>query len=148
MAAMDGAITRFARDSTADEDTFPNFFGTSAAAPHAAAIAAWCWMPRAGRGSIKPNRMRRILQRSAFPHDLDPYFASGFAWRRGNALAITANADGNAISQFAPNVFSIWNVAAIRWSRCPSTATVATPRKHPKASCSMNASVPDSRLCW
>lgn len=111
MAAMDGANnTFFGGDSTADEDTFPNFFGTSAAAPHAAAIAALVLDAAGGPGSIKPNRMRRILQRSAFPHDLDPYFASGFAWKRGNALAITANADGNAISQFDPNVFSIWNV--------------------------------------
>lgn len=111
IAAMDGANnTFFGGDSTADEDTFPNFFGTSAAAPHAAAIAALVLDAAGGPGSVKPNRMRRILQRSAFPHDLDPYFSSGFAWSRRNAIAITAESDPNAISQFDPNVFSIWNV--------------------------------------
>lgn len=111
IAAMDGANnTFFGGDSSADEDTFPNFFGTSAAAPHAAAIAALVLDAAGGPGSVRPDRMRRILQRSAFPHDLDPYFSSGFAWTRRNAIAITATADPNAISQFDPNVFSIWNV--------------------------------------
>ncbi len=94
MAAMDGANTTFfLQDSSTDPDTFPNFFGTSAAAPHAAAIAALVLDAAGGPGSIGPKRMREILQDSAFRHDLDPYFSSGFALTLGNALAITAQSD-------------------------------------------------------
>ena len=66
-------------DSSTDPDTFPNFFGTSAAAPHAAAIAALVLDAAGGPGTVKPKKMREILQDSAFRHDLDPYFSSGFA---------------------------------------------------------------------
>jgi hypothetical protein len=80
MAAMDGANTTFfTADSSVDPDTFPNFFGTSAAAPHAAAVAAWCSMQPGGRASEAEEDAARFLQDSAFRHDLDPYFSQGFA---------------------------------------------------------------------
>jgi hypothetical protein len=108
LAAMDGANTTFfTSDTTADEDTFPNFFGTSASAPHAAAIAALVLDAGGGPGTIKPRKMRQILQESAFPHDLDPYFSWGLGISRGNFLAIDATADPNSISQFDPNVFTV-----------------------------------------
>ncbi len=111
LAAMDGANTTFfGGDSAVDPDTFPNFFGTSAAAPHAAAIAALVLDAAGGPGSVKPGEMRKILQQSAFRHDLDPYFSSGFAFTRWNLLAVNASADGNAISQFDPNVFTLWQL--------------------------------------
>jgi len=53
LAAMDGANTTFfTSDTTADDDTFPNFFGTSASAPHAAAIAALVLDAAGGPGSV------------------------------------------------------------------------------------------------
>jgi hypothetical protein len=111
MAAMDGANnTFFGGDSSADPDTFPNFFGTSAAAPHAAAVAALVLDAAGGPGRIKPKKMREILQDNAFRHDLDPYFSQGFALTLGNALAISAQADPNAISQFDPNVFTLGHI--------------------------------------
>ena len=110
MAAMDGANTTFFfSDASQDPDTFPNFFGTSASAPHAAAIAALVLDAAGGPGSVKPDKMRKILQDSAFPHDLDPFFASGAAWSKGNFVAVNASADPNSISQFDPNVFKVWN---------------------------------------
>ena len=36
-------------------------------------------MQPVGPGKVKPKKMRKILQDSAFRHDLDPYFSSGFA---------------------------------------------------------------------
>jgi subtilase family protein len=111
MAAMDGANTTFfVSDSSTDPDTFPNFFGTSAAAPHAAAIAALVLDAAGGPGSVKPKKMREILQNSAFRHDLDPYFSSGFALTFGNALAISAQSDFANVGQFDPNVFTLGQV--------------------------------------
>ena len=107
---MDGANTTFFfSDASQDTDSFPNFFGTSAAAPHAAAIAALVLDAAGGPGSVKPGKMRKILQDSAFPHDLDPFFASGAASSKGNYVAVNASADPNSISQFDPNVFTVWN---------------------------------------
>ena len=94
MAAMDGANnTFFGGDSSVDPDTFPNFFGTSAAAPHAAAIAALvldaAGGPRQGQaeadardpaGQRVPPRSRSVL-------------LSGFALVAGNLLTINAQAD-------------------------------------------------------
>ena len=110
IAAMDGANnTFFGGDSSADPDTFPNFFGTSAAAPHAAAIAALVLDAAGGPGSVSPRRMRRILQRSAFPHDLDPYFSSAGVISGRNKLFITATGDSGLTSQLEPNFFSLMN---------------------------------------
>lgn len=97
VAAADAANTgSFGGDSTADPDTNPNFSGTSAAAPHAAALAALVLESRGGVGSVTPAAMRTILQQNVFPHDLDPSFASGTAVASdGGGVVITISSDGN-----------------------------------------------------
>lgn len=94
-AATNVNTTFFGGDSSRDADTFPNFGGTSAAAPHAAAIAALVLQSRGGPGSVTQPQMRAILQNTAFPHDLDPFYASGAA-RASNGGKVTITVRGNA----------------------------------------------------
>ncbi len=88
VAAADGGNTTFFySDNVRDDDTQPNFFGTSASAPHAAAIAALALERSGGPGSVSPKSMRRRLEHAAFTHDLDPAHSSG----RAGGLSIVAN---------------------------------------------------------
>jgi hypothetical protein len=133
LAAMDGANTTFfSSDTTADEDTFPNFFGTSAAAPHAAAIAALVLDAAGGPGSVTPRKMRKVLQDSAFAHDLDPYRSSGIGISRGNLLAIQASADPNAVSQFDPNVFTVTHFGTRALANLSLNGSNANPTNTPR----------------
>ncbi len=80
IASTDGGNTTFfVSDSSADPDTQPNFFGTSASAPHAAAIAALLLDRSGGPGSLTPDQVRRRLMASTFNHDLDPNRSSATA---------------------------------------------------------------------
>ncbi|MBC7880635.1 MAG: S8 family serine peptidase [Anaerolineae bacterium] len=99
IAAMDGANTTFfSSDVSNDTDTFPNFFGTSAAAPHAAAITALVLQAAGGPGTLTPPQVRSILQRSAFPHDLDPYSARALASVGGTKVTVQILSDNSATS--------------------------------------------------
>jgi hypothetical protein len=82
-----GNTTFFVADDARDADTLPNFGGTSAAAPHAAAIAALAQQRSGGPGSVSPRAMRLRLQRSTFRHDLDPAHSAG----RSHGLRVVAN---------------------------------------------------------
>ncbi|MEM9272444.1 MAG: S8 family serine peptidase [Cyanobacteria bacterium P01_F01_bin.143] len=60
IAAIDGTNTTFfGSDLSTDLDTFPNFFGTSAAAPHAAAVAA---LIQQANPSLTPQQVYGLLQ--------------------------------------------------------------------------------------
>ncbi|MGI8889413.1 MAG: S8 family serine peptidase [Chthoniobacterales bacterium] len=109
MAAMDGANTTFfVSDASQDTDTFPNFFGTSAAAPHAAAVAALVLEAHGGPGSVTPEQMRSVLQRSAFKHDLDPYLSTAKVRAGGSRLTLSLTSDVSSnIAQVNSNAFSL-----------------------------------------
>jgi hypothetical protein len=110
MAAMDGGNTTFfSSDTNRDLDTFPNFFGTSAAAPTAASIAALVLQAKGGPGSVTPAQMRTLLQRAAFPHDLDPYSskAQAIAMPNRGKVTVTLDGDNSAAARTDKNAFSV-----------------------------------------
>jgi hypothetical protein len=75
IAAPDGTDTTFFGQDT-DLDGFPNFFGTSAAAPHAAAVAA---LVRQRNASLSPAGVLATLTSSAVDIEAAGYdFLSGF----------------------------------------------------------------------
>ena len=84
ITAVDGGNTTFfyPNDDT-DTDGFPNFFGTSAAAPHAAAVAAL--MQQKAGNSLSPAKVLSVLKATAL--DMDdpdtPGFDTGFDWKTG-----------------------------------------------------------------
>lgn len=82
-----------------EADGFPNFFGTSAAAPHAAGIAALLLQKAGGPGTLSYQDIRSILQTTAPPRDADPAFSK--------ALANSVTVSGNGVGSTDPNFFRI-----------------------------------------
>lgn len=95
-----GNTTFFYADSPSDSDAFPNFFGTSAAAPHAAAVAAL--MQEKSGNTLSPATITSTLKQTALDMDdpLTPNFDTGFDFRTGSGFiqadaALQAIAGGN-----------------------------------------------------
>jgi CHRD domain/Bacterial Ig-like domain (group 3)/Divergent InlB B-repeat domain len=115
ISAMDGGNTTFfASDSQGDADTFPNFFGTSAAAPTAASVAALVLQARGGPGSLTVAQMKSILTGSTMPNDLDPHRSEAVIATSGGTLKITLDANYTnssaataALPLIDPDVFKV-----------------------------------------
>jgi hypothetical protein len=109
-AAADGVDTSFfPSDAGADYDNdgYPNFFGTSAAAPNAAAFAALILEAAGGPGSRSPAQIRSILQQSTNPHDLDPDQAHATITSGSQSVDLAAAGDDSNESATSPNFFTL-----------------------------------------
>ena len=118
IAAMDGANTSFfGADDAQDTDASDNFFGTSDAAPHAAAIGALVLQAAGGPGKLSPAQLKTVLQSNTFPHDLDPYYAKGVARTTdGGKVTIIVKGDdedSKLTTAFAQGTAGIQDVNAI-----------------------------------
>ena len=98
IVAPDGTNTTFFGVNINDNDNFPNFFGTSAAAPHAAAVAA---LILEADPSLLPEEVYRALEQTALDM-ADPSTSggdSGFDFATGYGLI---QADAAIGSLFCP----------------------------------------------
>lgn len=126
IVAPDGTNTTFfGSDTSRDSDSWPNFFGTSAAAPHAAAAAA---LMLDQNGALWPQIIYDIMEYTA--SDMN---SSGFDTDTGYGLiqANEATAQGalvtgafsdnpaSALQQNAPNNSSTNNAPSFRWDAMP-----------------------------
>jgi hypothetical protein len=114
IAAPDGGNTTFFGDDY-EGDGLPNFFGTSAAAPHAAGVAALMLNKAAVHSeTLTEQDIRHDLQNSVLnPHDIDPFFSQGTAVRsaarksNGASVHITGFGNSSNASSQDPNFFTV-----------------------------------------
>ncbi len=102
--SIDGGNTSFFyRDSRQDSDTFPNFFGTSAAVPHAAGVAA-LMIESQQLNTITADQIRGIMTTNTVDMDnpFFPGFDKGFDFATGTGLL---KADGAVGAVKFPTVY-------------------------------------------
>ncbi|MCP1385200.1 3-coathanger stack domain-containing protein [Runella salmonicolor] len=122
----------FGGDSNQDTDTFRNFFGTSASAPHAAAVAALMIQSRNGQSPLTPDQIKTVMENSTIDMD-DPDiagFQTGFDFRTGHGLlqADLALAQVNCTTPITLTTGTIPNICqGTKSFTIPYTATTGSP---------------------
>jgi PKD repeat protein len=111
----DGANTTFFwSDSASDLDDWPNFFGTSAAAPHVAAVAA---LMKEANSSATPAEIYAALESTALDMNetgFDNDSGYGFVWAPDAVAAIGGGSGGGTVS--APT--ASFSVACDNFRKC------------------------------
>ena len=125
-AADGGNTTFFYADSPSDADAFPNFFGTSAAAPHAAAVAAL--MQEKSGNTLSPATILSILKQTALDMDdpLTPTFDTGFDFRTGSGF-VQADAAVQAVGGTTNTPPTVANVIGPRSATVGQAFTYTIP---------------------
>lgn len=124
-ANVSSNMSFFASDSSSDPDTNGNFSGTSAAGPHAAAIAALVLQAHSGHHSITPAQMTTLLENNTYAHDLDPNFSSGAARITGGStgsgkVVITISSDSDSSANTGSNDTNAFTISYIGGSSITS----------------------------
>ena len=89
---------------------YANFYGTSAASPHSAAIAGLIIQAHGGPGSISPQNVKTLMQLTAFPHDLDPYSSTGTATAHDGVVTVNIVSDNDSNTGTGSNDSNSWSV--------------------------------------
>jgi len=90
IAAPDGVDTTFFGSPGVPGDPNPLFFGTSAAGPHAAGVAALLIQAAGGPGSLSPAQLKRLLEQTTQqPHQLDPGAVSATLTNGADSLQVS-----------------------------------------------------------
>jgi hypothetical protein len=132
ITAVDGVSNTFFGSPDGDGDSYPDFFGTSAAAPHAAAIAALILEANPG---LSPSNVNTLLRTTAL--DME---GPGFDYESGFGLVQADAAVGAALSVEAcvagpqPIPAGQWNAFSLPCDAAPESAvTDVFPGLNPAA---------------
>jgi len=139
ITAADGVDTTFFPPGNFDPDGtgYPNFFGTSAAAPDAAAVAALVLQAAGGSGSLSPQKVYGILQDTATPMPLPNVrwiagasagpvsFSANADWVRWTSN-FSLSVDGGRSKKVASITFDT-TACGLNWSANPNRFSVSNP---------------------
>lgn len=101
---------------------YPSFFGTSAAAPHAAAAAALLWQ---ANPAVSATQIVTALQASALPMGGGLNFSNGYGFIQANAaLALLPPAPPSL--SLSPATIAVGGSSLLSWSSISTSACVAS----------------------
>ncbi|MEA3141785.1 MAG: hypothetical protein QOK23_3954 [Gammaproteobacteria bacterium] len=110
--------------------SYPNFFGTSAAAPHVASIAALLLQ---ADPSLTPTQIYSVLQQSAVPIGAaptagSPNYAAGYGFVQADVAGgkIPAGVPATPTLSLTPSSITVGNSTTITWSSANSTGCTAS----------------------